>query len=115
MKRASILFAFILVALATACTTIDRPNASGDGAAINPIGVRDIVVSSCRFRPLLSTVNEIIGKGVPTLSTADAIAGAICKIVADNKDVYEKTLPTGLETATQLPKLAGVPIQGSFE
>jgi hypothetical protein len=65
--------------------------------------VRLVAVQICGFLPVADTVVEIIGLGNPLLSSASAVAAAICDSV---------TRPGAARGV--IPHVNGVPVRGRF-
>lgn len=81
---------------------------TGTGTGPTPADViaeaRNIAVAACGFLPAVSTVAGILAAGNPALTTASAVASAICAAV---------TAPAAAR-GTRIPTVNGVPVQGSF-
>lgn len=101
--RIALLSAVVGLALA-GCTTVDP--GTGEDVVVND--VRSAAKAACRFLPTAETVAEIIATGDPRLSTASAIARAICAAL-------DPQTPAGIMTLYKAaPTLNGVVIRGEF-
>ena len=102
MRRLILLIA--LSALSGCATT-------GGLAPISIAGVQNAAVAACAFLPTATTVGNIIAAGNPLLTTAEAIAQAICAAVTQAPTVAAKS---GRRMMVVQPMVNGVPIQGKF-
>lgn len=86
------------------CTTTDPST----GETIAVTDVQSAAKAACRFLPTAETVADIIATGDSRLSTASAIARAICAAL-------DPQTPAGIMTLYKAaPTLNGVVIRGEF-
>ncbi|MCO6386339.1 hypothetical protein [Aliihoeflea sp. 40Bstr573] len=99
--RMLILASAASLALAS-CSTTDP--VTGEPSPIE--NVQSATAAACRFLPAAETVAEILASGDTRLTTASAVARAICAVVADQA-------PAGVATLFSAPPTVnGVVIRG---
>jgi hypothetical protein len=69
--------------------------------------VQQVAVSLCGFLPTASTIAGILSGGSPLVSTAEAVASAICAAVTPAS-------AGGTRLGASRPHVGGVPVHGRF-
>lgn len=106
---------FLAIALLFSAIGLSLPTCSGTNVTIDPTAVISAAQTACAFEPTAATVINVVTNN-PSLTTAEAVAAAICSALQTVKTGEHRGVTSGDHQVTVYvaPNGVTVPIIGHY-